>query len=146
VLPTKLEIKLESGIYFEIPLREFEFTFARSSGPGGQNVNKVNSKAVMRWNVSATTSIPHPVRARFLTTFASRLTSAGELVISSDRFRDQGKNVDDCLKKVYDMIYEVGTPPKVRRKTKPSRGSKIRREKSKSAHSEKKQGRGKVRF
>jgi ribosome-associated protein len=137
---------LESGVSFEVPLREFEFTFARSSGPGGQNVNKVNSKAVLRWNVTTTPSLPPSVRARFLGAFASRLTSTGELVLTSDRFRDQGKNVDDCLAKVQAMILEVGTPPKIRRKTKPSHGSKKRREKSKSAHSEKKQGRGKVRF
>jgi ribosome-associated protein len=141
-----LTVKLESGVYFEIPLREFEFTFARSSGPGGQNVNKVNSKAVLRWNVAATSSLPNHVRSRFLAVFASRITSTGELVMTSDRFRDQGKNVDDCLEKVHAMILEAGTPPKVRRKTKPSRGSKRRLEKSKSAHSEKKQGRGKVRY
>jgi ribosome-associated protein len=141
-----LKVKLESGVSIEIPLREFEFTFARSSGPGGQNVNKVNSKAVLRWKVALSPSLPFHVRARFLTTFASKLTSEGELVMTSDRFRDQGKNVDDCLEKIRAMIVEVGTPPKIRRKTKPSRGSQRRREKSKSAHSEKKQGRGKIRF
>lgn len=141
-----LTVKLESGVFFEIPLREFEFTFARSSGPGGQNVNKVNSKAVLRWNVAATPSLPYHVRTRFLSIFASRLTSTGELVMTSDRFRDQGKNVDDCLGKIRAMVVEAGTPPKIRRKTKPSRGSKKRLEKSKSAHSEKKQSRGKVRF
>ena len=81
----------------QIPLAEVEITFVRSSGPGGQNVNKVNSKAVLRWNVAATPSLPFHARSRFLSLFASRLTSTGELVMTSDRFRDQGKNVDDCF-------------------------------------------------
>jgi ribosome-associated protein len=140
-----LIVKLESGLQFQIPLREFEFSFARSSGPGGQNVNKVNSKAVLRWKISTTISLPQQVRTRFLTEFASKLSGDGELVLSSDRFRDQGKNVDDCLRKVRAMILEVAVPPKIRRKTKPSYGSKIRKARSKRAQSEKKQNRGRVR-
>jgi ribosome-associated protein len=140
-----LIVKLESGVTFNVPLREIEFSFARSSGPGGQNVNKVNSKAVLRWSVSTTPSLPPHVRQRFLTRFATKLTSLGELVLSSDRFRDQGKNVDDCLKKLHAMILEVGPPPIPRRKTKPSYGSRLRNAKSKRAQSEKKQSRGKVR-
>ena len=84
----------------QIPLSEFEFTYVRSSGPGGQNVNKVNSKALLRWPVIRSASLPPDVRERFLRRFASRLTTEGELLINSQRYRDQGRNADDCLEKL----------------------------------------------
>ena len=110
-----------------IPDSEFEFTFVRSSGPGGQNVNKVNSKAMLRWPVTAGPSLSGPVRARFLMRYASRLTTAGELIVTSQRYRDQGKNRDDCLEKLREMLAAVAVAPIRRRKTKPSRGSVERR-------------------
>ena len=72
----------------QIPLAEFEITFAHSGGPGGQNVNKVNSKAVLRWGVRNSLSLPEAVRQRFLQRYASRLTADGELLVTSQRFRD----------------------------------------------------------
>lgn len=125
----------------QIPLEEFRFTYARSSGPGGQNVNKVNSKAVLRWAVTESPSLPVDVRSRLLTRIASQLTNEGELVISSDRYRDQPRNREDCLEKVRTMLRAVATPPKKRRPTKPSRASKERRLKSKQTQSQKKQQR-----
>jgi protein subunit release factor B len=67
---------------------ELKFTFVRSSGPGGQNVNKVNSKAVLRWNALASTGLPDAVRQRFITRFGGRLTEHGDLVLTSQRYRD----------------------------------------------------------
>ncbi|HEX3998438.1 MAG TPA: alternative ribosome rescue aminoacyl-tRNA hydrolase ArfB [Pirellulales bacterium] len=110
-----------------VPDSEFQFTFVRSSGPGGQNVNKVNTKAVLRWPVTASPSLMGPVRSRFLSRFASRLTTEGELVLSSQRFRDQAKNRDDCLEKVRAMLEAVAVAPIRRRKTRPSRASVERR-------------------
>jgi ribosome-associated protein len=124
-----------------IPLDEFEFTYARSSGPGGQNVNKVNSKAVLRWSPTLSPNVPADVRARFLSRYASKLTTEGELVIHSERYRDQRQNVDDCLEKVREMLAAVARPPKARKKTKPSYGSKLRRLDSKKRDSAKKQNR-----
>ncbi len=106
---------------------ELQFTYVRSSGPGGQNVNKVNSKAVLRWNLLASTGVPEAVRERFVTRFGNRLTEAGDLVISSQRFRDQRRNEQDCLEKLGAMLTEVARPPKRRRKTKPTRASVERR-------------------
>jgi ribosome-associated protein len=127
-----------------IPASEFTFTFVRSSGPGGQNVNKVNSKAVLRWGVLASRSLPDDVRRRFVAKFASRLTGEGELIVSSQRFRDQGRNVTDTLEKVRAMLAAVATPPKIRKPTRPSRGSIARRIKAKQIGSHKKQMRRQV--
>lgn len=127
--------------HLRIPLDEFQFSYVRSSGPGGQNVNKVNSKAVLRWNLAASPSVPDDVRRRFVEAFSSRLTNAGELVLSSDRYRDQRKNVDDCLEKVRGLLAAVARPPKRRKKTKPTRSSKERRLESKRREGTKKQNR-----
>src|SRR6185369_10271518 len=95
-----------------IPREEFEFTFTRSSGPGGQNVNKVNSKAVLRCNPATSPNLPDDVRRRFLQRYASRMTTAGELVMTSERYRDQRQNIDDCLEKVREMLAAVASAPK----------------------------------
>ena len=125
----------------QIPLDEFEFTYARSSGPGGQNVNKVNSKAVLRWPVTSTRSLPDDVKARLLAKISSQITNDGDLVLHSDRYRDQPRNREDCLQKVQALVKSVATPPKKRRPTKPGRAAKQRRLASKQAHSQKKQQR-----
>src|ERR1700674_2952943 len=86
---------------------EFLWTFARSGGPGGQNVNKVASKAVLRWNVVGSPSLPAEVKARFLAQQRNRMTSEGELVISSQRYRDQERNRQDCVEKVLSMVRQA---------------------------------------
>jgi ribosome-associated protein len=125
----------------QIPLSEIEFSFARSSGPGGQNVNKVNSKAWLRWPVLASPSLPPAVRERFLAKYGSRVTADGDLLLASQRHRDQGRNVADCLEKLRAMLFEAARPPVRRKKTKPSRGSITRRLEGKRQKSRKKQGR-----
>jgi len=125
----------------QLPQEELHFTFARSSGAGGQNVNKVNSKAVLRWNAVSSRALHGGARDRFMARYGNRLTAEGDLVIMSDRHRDQGKNVSDCMEKLREMLASIATPPKERRATKPTFGSKMRRLKAKKAHSEKKQSR-----
>ncbi len=112
---------------FAIPERELTFTFARSSGPGGQNVNKTETKATLRWAVRHSPSLPDDVRARFLRAYASRITTEGELVISSQRHRDRSRNIDDCLEKLASMLRQVAKPRARRRPTRPSRGAVERR-------------------
>jgi ribosome-associated protein len=124
-----------------IPREELTFTYARSSGAGGQNVNKVNSKAVLRWNPATSQAMSAPVKDRFFARYGSKLTGDGDLILMSDSFRDQGRNAADCLEKLKAMILSVLTPPKKRTKTKPTYGSKLRRLKAKSVNKEKKQNR-----
>ena len=123
-----------------IPDRELKFSFARASGPGGQNVNKVSSKATLHFAADSP-SLPPDIKARLLSAYKSRLTKEGELVISSQESRDQPRNIDACLAKLKEMILSVAKAPKKRRATKPSRGSKVRRLKAKKQRAELKEGR-----
>ena len=125
-----------------IPGDELKLTFVRSSGPGGQNVNKVNTKVLLRWDVTRTASLPEGVHQRFLERFARRISADGRVQISSQRFRDQAKNINDCLEKLRLMVVEVLVPPKPRRATRPGRSAVERRLQQKRETSQKKQGRG----
>ncbi len=106
-----------------IPLRELRFDFARSSGPGGQNVNKVATKAVMHWDVTRSRALPDDVRERLRSRYGRRINKEGELVLQSQRFRDRGRNVAACTEKLRQMLLDVAVPPKRRRPTRPTRGS-----------------------
>ncbi len=125
----------------KIPLREFQFTFSRSSGPGGQNVNKLNTKALLRWPVLRSPSLPEAVRRRLLAKVRRRVTAEGDLLITSQRFRDAGRNVADCLQKLHQMLTEAAVPPKRRKPTKPTRASVRRRLDQKRRQSQKKRQR-----
>src|SRR5262249_23291477 len=108
--------------HLHIPDAELSWSYVRSGGPGGQNVNKVASKAVLRWNLAANTSLPAEVRARLRTPRPGLITRNGELILWSQRFRDQERNRQDCLEKLAQMVRQAAVRPKVRKATKPSRG------------------------
>lgn len=130
--------------HISIPLTEFEFTFSRSSGPGGQNVNKVNTKVTLHWSITTSASVPEEMRARFVAKFRRRINNQGQLVVISQRFRDQGRNVGDCLAKLREMLTSVAVAPKVRKATRPTRASRERRLQAKQRTGEKKQGRHRI--
>jgi ribosome-associated protein len=110
-----------------LPLGELRFAFARSSGPGGQNVNKVESKAVLRWDVGASRALSPAVLARFRARFARRINEDGVLMLASQRHRARERNVADCLAKLEAMLAEVAKPPKPRKPTRPGRAARERR-------------------
>ena len=132
---------LEITPELKIPLSQLQFTFVRSSGPGGQNVNKVSSKAVLRWGVIASGLLDADSIARLTVSFPTHLTKDGELVISSQRTRDAIKNREDCLEKLTAMLLVTIKKPKRRIPTRPTRGSIRRRLNDKARLSQKKRDR-----
>jgi ribosome-associated protein len=124
-----------------IPFSEFGFAASRSGGPGGQNVNKVNSRIQIRWNPTASPSIAPDVAERFVKLAGKRMTKAGEIVITCQESRDAPANKAECLERLAELLRVAIVKPRVRKVTKPSRGSKERRLKEKRFRSETKQGR-----
>jgi ribosome-associated protein len=121
----------------EIPKNELSFTFARSSGPGGQNVNKVNTKAIMTWDMESSINCFQSIKDRFSIKY-KRLLVDQYVVISSQKYRTQNQNIEDCISKLHEYLSTVEFPPKSRRPTKPSRNSVKKRLDTKSKHSAKK--------
>lgn len=110
-----------------IPAAEIKMAFARSGGPGGQNVNKVETKVELRWSPADSTAFNEADRTWLVSRLQSRLTGSGELLVTSTKTRDQQKNREDALDKLADIIRSALKRPKLRKPTKPSRGAKRRR-------------------
>ena len=124
-----------------IPASELRVSFARSGGPGGQNVNKVASKVQLRWTPATSTALSEADRAWLLNKWASKLTSDGDLIVTSDLTRDQGRNRVDAEGKLADVIATALVRPKKRRATRPSKAAKARRIDEKKARGQIKKGR-----
>jgi ribosome-associated protein len=124
-----------------IPAGELEIAFARSGGPGGQNVNKVSSKVDLRWNPTTSAALGEDDRAWLLQKLRSRLTTDGTLIVTSTATRDQIVNRDDAMSKLVLIVAAALDRPKPRKPTKPSKGAKRRRLADKRHHAEKKANR-----
>ena len=125
-----------------IPDEEFEWKFIRSSGPGGQNVNKVASAVQLRFLLPRNTSLPTAARNRLRRMAGQKLIDDGSILISARSERSQEQNRRDALERLAELIRAALIEPKVRKKTRPTRASKERRIESKKRRSTTKQGRG----
>jgi len=106
---------------------EIKQEFIRSSGPGGQNVNKVSTAVQLRFNIANSLSLPDDVRKRLAHLAGRRITENGELIINAQRFRTQERNRQDAFDRLVKLIRKASEKPKVRRKTRPTLESKRRR-------------------
>lgn len=138
-MPAPEFLTIDQGL--RIPYAELQFTFSRSPGPGGQNVNKLNTKATLHWSVVRNESLPEGIRARFVELFAKRINEQGELVLSSSVHRTQRANRDECLAKLRHLVLAAAVVRVPRKPTKPSRRSIANRLENKRRQSEKKQQR-----
>ena len=127
----------------EVSPSEVEIKAIRSQGPGGQNVNKVSTAVQLRFDIAAS-SLPEDVKARLLAKPDSRLTLEGVLVITAQSYRSLEMNRRDAFERLNALVNSVARPPKTRRPTKPTLGSKQRRLEGKSLRSATKANRGKV--
>lgn len=128
---------------FPVDEREVEFSAIRAQGAGGQNVNKVSSAVHLRFDIHAS-SLPDVIKERLLCLSDSRITQEGVLVLKAQQHRTQEMNRSDALARLQEVVDGVSSPPRARRATKPTYGSKQRRLEGKSQRSETKALRGKV--
>ena len=106
---------------------EIHLHFVRSSGPGGQNVNKVAKAVQLRFDVGNSPSLPGDVRTRLIRLAGRRVTQDGILIIEARQFRTQERNREDAIKRLIELVRQATQKPKPRKKTRPSRAAKERR-------------------
>lgn len=118
-------LQLPYGV--SVPEAELELRAARSSGPGGQSVNTTDSKVELRWNVTTSSALSEAQRARLKERLSSRLTQDGVLILTGSEHKSQHRNRDAVLARFRSVVGEALTPPRQRRRTRPTRASKERR-------------------
>lgn len=129
-------VRLPHGV--SVPETELEVRAVRSSGPGGQSVNTTDSKVELRWDVAGSRALDERQRARVLERLASRLTTDGVLILTGQEHKSQHRNREAVLGRFRSLVGEALTPPRPRRRTRPTRASKERRLQAKRHRSEQK--------
>jgi ribosome-associated protein len=126
--PAKVEaIMLQVAPGWVVPAADLEYKFVRSSGPGGQNVNKVATKVELRLKLAATTALSLGQKQRLIAAHPSHVTVEGDFILTSDRFRSQPRNQRDAEERLVSLLLAIRTPPRRRLATRPSRAAKARR-------------------
>jgi len=127
-------LEIQPGLL--IPEDEIQVSYSRSGGPGGQNVNKLETRVTLRYSVRESRALDEDQRARLLARLSSRLTSEGELLVHASRQRVQGRNEKEGRERLAGILRDALALPKKRRATRPTRGSKKRRLAQKQRRSE----------
>jgi len=136
------DIHIKNGIV--IPYHELEITTSRSGGPGGQHVNKTETRITIRWNVNETSAFAKPLKERVLKNLGSRLTADGYLIIHNSESRSQLQNKKNALKYLTAIVREALLVPKKRIKTKVPKKEKEKRLQEKKRRGDIKKGRSKI--
>jgi ribosome-associated protein len=129
-------IEIKPGI--AINENDLTFDFIRSSGPGGQNVNKVATGVQLRYDLTAAETLPEEVKRRLHSIARKRITDEGILIIEAKRYRSQEQNRADAIARLAALVFQATERPKPRKKTQPSMAARQRRLESKRQQSEKK--------
>ncbi len=125
----------------DLLLSECDFKAVRSSGAGGQHVNKTSSKVMLSWDLEGSRALGENQKSRLREKLVSRLTKGGVLILSYDRSRSQHKNKEQVIKNFLSILKKGIRPPKIRKKTKLTKASKLKRLNSKKQNAEKKANR-----
>ncbi len=134
----------QNKIDIQLIKSELTFSTSRSSGPGGQNVNKVNSKVTLKWDISQSPSLTDELKSHLLKKLASRITTEGILMIVAQENRSQIQNKEEVVVKLEKLLIKAFQEKKPRKSTKPSKSSVQNRIEKKKKNSEKKQWRQKI--
>ena len=125
----------------EVIIKEFNFKAVRSSGAGGQHVNKTSSKVELYFHIENSKGLSEEEKSRLAKKLENRITASGEIILSSELSRSQHKNKEDVQNKFFELIEEALKKPKPRKKTRVSRASKLKRLRNKKLNAEKKANR-----
>jgi len=129
----------------EIPASDLSYSFSRSGGPGGQHVNTTDTRVRLKFTLRQCSALPQGVKTRLRAAHPGWITTDGALVLTADGYRSRHRNIEDVRERLAKAIRAVWTPPKRRKKTRPSRGSVRRRLDGKKRRGAVKKGRSRVR-